>query len=238
MEFYGSTDIGNLRHNNEDYYHASTNLFIVADGMGGHQAGEIASKMATETFRDTFQQYLDKSNQREKIKDYIRWSIEKANTKVFRASLSDARYTGMGTTLTTCYIKGDNAHIGHVGDSRLYLKRGGKLELKTEDHTMVWEMYENGKISYEQTFSHPQNNILTNVIGTSENIRIDVFKIPVKKDDVIILCSDGLNSMLQDKLINKLADIKMPPKQIADKLIKYAKQKGGHDNITLIVIKI
>ncbi|MGM0366635.1 MAG: Stp1/IreP family PP2C-type Ser/Thr phosphatase [Actinomycetota bacterium] len=239
VENFSITDIGNYRQTNEDYLYKNGKLFIVADGMGGHNAGEVASSQATETFKNFFYKYIQQQNDPDtgEIERITRLSIESANSKVYRNSVSSPSLSGMGTTLTSCYISGKDAIVGHVGDSRLYLKRGKELTAKTRDHTLVGELYRNGKISQEQAFSHPQKNILTNVIGTTESIDSDIFTFELEPEDILLLCTDGLNSMLTDKLINKIMEKSNNLNDMSNNLVRYAKQKGGLDNITLILIK-
>ncbi len=239
MDYYAVTDIGNSRNTNEDFHYADGKLLIVADGMGGHNAGEVASRLATETFRSSFYSYLAKQKDPnpKNIDKIIELSIESANSEVYRNSVASQSLSGMGTTLTACYILGNNACVGHVGDSRLYLKRKKELMLKTMDHNMVGELYRNGRINEEEAFSHPQKNILTNVIGTSQRIKADIFNFMLEPKDILLLCTDGLNSMLMDKLINKIMEKSQSLEEMGNKLVRYAKQKGGLDNITILLIR-
>ncbi|MCL4378563.1 MAG: Stp1/IreP family PP2C-type Ser/Thr phosphatase [Actinobacteria bacterium] len=251
MEYYAATDIGNYRDINEDYYFCGNDLFVVADGMGGQNAGEVASRYAVENFIDYFQKnsekLTDKNNlsqsdiiipESEKIKQILRAGISSANEKVYNLSLKKPEYSGMGTTFTACYINGLTAYVVHVGDSRIYVKTGKKLNLLTSDHTVVGEMYRSGLLKYEEIFNHPQRNYLTNVLGISNKIDPDFFTVNLKNGDIIIMCSDGLNSMLRDDLIFKITNKNNEIKQIVEKLIYCAKAKGGLDNITIILIKI
>jgi PPM family protein phosphatase len=251
MEYYAATDIGNYRDINEDYYFCGNDLFVVADGMGGQNAGEVASRNAVENFVDYFQKnsgkltVKSKPNQEnsliqenEEIKQILNAGIFFANGKVYDLSLKKPEYSGMGTTFTACYIIGLIAYIIHVGDSRIYIKTGKELNLLTSDHTVVGEMYRNGLLKYEETFNHPQRNYLTNVLGVSSKIIPDLFTVNLKTGDTLIMCTDGLNSMLHDDLIFKIVNKNNGTKQIAEKLIQSAKSKGGLDNITVILISI
>jgi PPM family protein phosphatase len=251
MEYYAATDIGNYRDINEDYYFCGNDLFVVADGMGGQNAGEVASKYAVENFIECFQKNSGKLTIKnnlsqsgdtipgnEEIKQILRSGIYFANEKVHNLSLKKSEYSGMGTTFTACYINSLTAYVVHVGDSRIYIKSGKNLNLLTSDHTVVGEMYRNGLLKYEETFNHPQRNYLTNVLGVSSKIAPDLFTVNLKTGDIIIMCSDGLNSMLRDDLIFKIVNKNNGTKQIAEKLIHSAKSKGGLDNITVILIKI
>jgi PPM family protein phosphatase len=236
MEYFASTDIGNYRDKNEDFYFCNDNLFIVADGMGGHKAGEVASRTAVEYFVEHFQEGF--KNNPQNIQEIMTSSINFANSKVFTLSLEKKDYSGMGTTFTCCFIVGDEAHVIHVGDSRLYLKKGRDFKLLTSDHTIVGELFRKGLITYDDTFNHPQKNYLTNVLGTGDELIADYFYFDLIENDIILLCSDGLNSMLRDTFIFKIINQFKNPEKITEKLIYWAKNKGGLDNITIITIKI
>jgi len=250
MEFYADTDVGKYREKNEDSFHAGENLFIVADGMGGHRAGEVASRLAVETFTESFYSTLKGKNAEitvEKksaywtlvsIKELLVESIKNANSSVFREAMAKPEYYRMGTTLTACYIKKDRAYIIHIGDSRLYIKRGSSFKPLTSDHTIVGELYRKGELSYKDTFDHPQKNYLTNVLGLEEDINPDFFSYKILPEDIMLLCSDGLNSMLRDQDIAGIIDKYKSVQDITKNLIKAAIKKGGLDNITVIVIKV
>jgi len=235
MEYFAATDIGNYRDKNEDFYFCNNNLFIVADGMGGHKAGEIASKTAVENFVEYFQNSLKNNSQN--IQEFMITSINFANSKIVKLSQGNNDYYGMGTTFTGCYIDGNKAHVIHVGDSRLYLKNSREFKLLTSDHTIVGELFRKGLLTYEETFNHPQKNYLTNVLGMGDELTPDYFSFDLGENDIILLCSDGLNSMLRDTFILKIINQFKNPEKITKKLIYWAKNKGGLDNITIISIK-
>ncbi len=266
MEYFALTDIGKFREQNEDFYYAdiTTGLFAVADGMGGHNAGEVASRLAVESFVNRFDE-LKRTNiitkktsdtpagdgikppepaagsiysGKDKIRLLLYSSMDFANTRVYEMSVSNKEYMGMGTTFTCCYIHENSANIVHLGDSRAYLARNGSFELLTEDHTIVGEMYKKGLITYDEMFNHPLRNYLNKVVGTDSRIESDYIKKELKNGDIIVLCSDGLNSMLTDTQIFKIIQKSKTPKTIAEELVKNANQKGGRDNITVITIKI
>ena len=236
MEYFAATDIGNYRDKNEDFYFCNDNLFIVADGMGGHKAGEIASRTAVENFVGYFQNSLKNNSQN--IQEFMMSSVNFANSKVFKLSREKKDYSGMGTTFTGCYIDGSKAHVIHVGDSRLYLKNSREFKLLTSDHTMVGELFRKGLLTYEDMFNHPQKNYLTNVLGIGDELTPDFFSFDLGENYIILLCSDGLNSMLRDTFILKIINQFKNPEKITEKLIYWAKNKGGLDNITIISIKI
>ena len=235
MEYFAATDIGNYRDKNEDFYFCNDNLFIVADGMGGHKAGEIASRTAVENFVEYFQNNLKNNSQN--IQEFMISSVNFANSKVFKLSREKKDYSDMGTTFTGCYIDSSKAHVIHVGDSRLYLKNSREFKLLTSDHTIVGELFRKGLLTYEETFNHPQKNYLTNVLGIGDELTPDFFSFDLGENDVILLCSDGLNSMLRDTFILKIINQFKNPEKITEKLIYWAKNKGGLDNITIISIK-
>jgi PPM family protein phosphatase len=251
MEYFAKSDIGNIREKNEDFYYTSDNLFIVADGMGGHNAGEVASKTAVDAFVSYFKKNIDSLNsgpkqeylKDERIKTVLSDSIRYANNCVLGLSFKNKLYKGMGTTLTGCYIQQENktccsANIIHAGDSRLYLKSGRNFSLITEDHTIVGKMYRDGLITYEESFSHPLKNYLENVLGMEDDFKCDYTSVTLHRNDIILLCSDGLNSMLKDTNINSTIAKYKSCEKITDALIQEAKANGGNDNITVITIKI
>ena len=237
MEYSANTDIGNYREKNEDFYYCDKNLFIVADGMGGHAAGEVASMTAVKSFVEYFFENLKKSDKNQ-IREIFRSSLEFANNEVYGLAKEKSDYSGMGTTFTACFIFSGKGYVIHVGDSRLYLRDKNEFRLLTEDQTVVGEMYRNGLITYDEMFNHPLRNYLNNVLGLSPELDSDLFDFNISMDNIIILCSDGLNSMLKDDQIKKIIDHHRIPEDITNNLIKSANKKGGFDNITVITIKI
>jgi len=263
MDYYAISNIGKLRSSNEDYFHSEDNLFIVADGLGGHNAGEIASKNAVIYFVEYFKNLLNKkkadifiikpetkSNNNlakkisknsplDEIQKIMIESIEFANNKIYQMGLENVNYSGMGTTFTCLFIKNKKGYVIHVGDSRLYIYRDCCLNLLTEDHTFVFSLYKKGAITYEEMFAHPQRNYLTGIIGESEISTLECFKFDLMNDDIILLCSDGLSSMVDDNSIKSIIEKSKnkSPKQIADILVKKANKNGGNDNITVIILK-
>lgn len=258
MEYFALSDIGKNRQNNEDCYLADVenNLFIVADGMGGHKAGEIASKTAIDNFTQYFKKNFDKKNfifyeaaktpdkKNKEIDDNIQKilieSAGYANEKIYKLGLECDDFSGMGTTLTGLFIFNSNAFVIHIGDSRLYLFRENSLNLLTEDHTLVFALYKSGAISYEDTFSHPKRNYLTGVLGENEISSLECFKFKMQENDIILICSDGLNSMIKDSSIKDTLEKSQgkSARIIAKKFIERANKNGGVDNITVIIIKI
>ena len=265
MEYFAKSDIGNHREQNEDFYFVDdkTGLFIVADGMGGHKAGEIASRIAVESFTEYFSDFLKKnpffagkenltllplssqengpSSADDHIKSALVEAFEYANKKVFDRADADEDCGGMGTTLTVCYTGqpvGETLYFAHIGDSRAYFLHGKDFRLITEDHTLVGDLYKKGVITYDEMFDHPLRNYLNDVVGTDGEITPDIITVAARPDDLIIMCSDGLNSMLRDRAIFSIASKYKKPLNAAEELIKKAKSAGGLDNITVIAIKL
>jgi PPM family protein phosphatase len=223
--FAGATDPGRRRRRNEDSYVIDPPLFAVADGMGGAQAGEVASKLAAGAVKSRGAD--------------VESLIQEANRRVHQRSLEDPNTSGMGTTLTVAAVADGVVSIGHVGDSRAYLVRDGKLEQLTEDHSLVGELMRSGKLSPEEAESHPQRSMITRALGTDPDVDVDIFSVEPRPDDLFLLCSDGLTSMVDDREILRLVGEKRGDLQeLVKALIKAANKGGGEDNITVIAFEI
>lgn len=223
--FAGATDPGRRRRRNEDSYVIEPPLFAVADGMGGAQAGEIASKLAAAAVK-------------ERGAD-VESLVQEANRRVHQRSLEDPDTFGMGTTLTVAAVADGVVSIGHVGDSRAYLVRDGNLEQLTEDHSLVGELMRSGKLSAEEAESHPQRSMITRALGTDPNVDVDIFAVDPRPGDLFVLCSDGLTSMVEDREILRLVGEKRGDLQgLVKALIKAANKGGGEDNITVVAFEI
>jgi len=248
MEYSAKSDIGNHREQNEDYYYAADNLFIVADGMGGQNAGEVASKTAVDRFVEFFNKQVNTTGKLKnrpgfnEVEKLLTGSMRYANDEILKLANSNPGYTGMGTTFTGCYVGFDNknpvAHIIHAGDSRAYLKDKNNFKLLTSDHSLVGKMFRNGLITYDETFSHPLRNYLENVLGLESEFKSDYLQINLVPGNIMVLCTDGLNSMLRDAVIDNIITESGKPQKITENLILSAKASGGLDNITVITIKI
>ena len=242
MEIGAKTDIGKTRDNNQDAYYISQEgdnfLFVIADGMGGHKAGETASNMAVDIIGDSLNILLTKSNLSEKeIEDKIKASIHDANSRIYKKSMKDERFSGMGTTVTLAYIKDKDIFIGHAGDSRAYILRNNVLVQVTKDHSLVEELIRNGSISEEEAKHHPQRNVITRAVGSSSEINTDLIKEYKNHGDILLLCTDGLTSMLNDDEIkNSLLSNESMQKACED-LVRLSNDKGGFDNITILAVK-
>ena len=222
------SDIGLQRSTNEDAFVAAPPLFAVADGMGGAQAGEVASRTALEALGRA----LDSGR---KLAD----AAQEANLRVFTLAEDDPSRSGMGTTLTVLRLLEGNerAELVHVGDSRAYLLRDGLLEQLTADHSLVGEMVREGKLTADEAFSHPARSILSRVLGTEPGVKLDRREIDLRAGDTLLLCSDGLSSAVPDATIERRLQ-EASPRDAARRLVVEAKNRGGHDNITVIVLRL
>ncbi|MDR7869893.1 MAG: Stp1/IreP family PP2C-type Ser/Thr phosphatase [Tissierellaceae bacterium] len=237
----GKTDNGLSRENNQDSLFISDledlPLFIVADGMGGHNAGEIASNIAVETIKEKFLENRNKLINKDNIIKTIEESICEANKKIYFEALSTPHYSGMGTTLTMAYIFDESVYIGHIGDSRAYYIDDSGIEQITEDDSLVNELIKNGSITKEEAFTHPQRNVITKALGTSIDIDINVQTLEYKVGNILIICSDGLSNMVKENRILDIVKSEENVKLACERLVELAKENGGLDNITIIIIK-
>ena len=226
------TDTGRRRRRNEDSYVREPPLFAVADGMGGAQAGEVASRLAAAV--------LEEANGDELAENRIVELIQEANRRVFRRAHEDPSATGMGTTMTVAVTGRDGTvSIGHVGDSRAYRIRGGRLEQLTKDHSLVGELMRSGKLSPEEAETHPQRSVITRAVGTEPDVDVDTFTVDAEPGDVFLLCSDGLTDMVSDPAIQSLfAERTGDLEDVARRLVEEANSSGGEDNITVVVFEI
>ena len=225
------TDTGRRRRRNEDAYVDSPPLFAVADGMGGAQAGEVASRLAAEALREG----SGVGAGTERVVELI----QAANRRVYDRSTEDEAASGMGTTVTVALVEDDRVAFGHVGDSRAYLVRDGKLEQLTQDHSLVSELLRSGKISPEEAETHPQRSVITRALGTDPDVDVDAFSIDAAPGDVFLLCSDGLTTMVRDATIEQIVDDHRGDLSIAaELLVETANRGGGEDNITVVVFEL
>ena len=231
------THIGRVRKNNEDSLLLERPyLFAIADGMGGYNAGEIASKLALDKLKAEKDDLYGKAGFALVSKLYQ--VMRDINNEVYDKARTGSSFEGMGTTLSGIYFTGaGKGYVFNVGDSRVYLLRNHKLEQITRDHSLVAEMVEHGKLTREEAFNHPQKNMLTRGIGVEEDVNGDVFVVDVYEDDIILLCSDGLTDMLHDKEIEERLLVS-DTEDAADALLSAALEKGGRDNISFIILKL
>lgn len=239
MILYSATDVGRVRKVNQDYVFASKkpvgklpNLLIVADGMGGHNAGDRASSYAAEVMLET----IEKSKERNPVKN-LRHAIEAANQKVFEEAGSEEKYRGMGTTIVAATVVKGILHVANVGDSRLYVV-GNRIRQITEDHSLVEEMVRLGNLSKEEARCHPDRNIITRAVGVEPKVKIDFFEWKLQKEDIVLMCSDGLSGMVDDAKIQQIIQEYSDLQQAGECLIETARENGGRDNITVLLAKM
>jgi serine/threonine protein phosphatase PrpC len=226
-----ATHVGHVREKNEDSMGRCGNLFVVADGMGGHNAGEIASALAVERI-------LQVGNDGGLFSDKLREKLTEANSALLELARENEDCNGMGTTVAVLYIERENAHIAHIGDSRIYLWREEQLTQLTRDHSLVEELVQNGGITSEQAKTHPQRHILTRALGSDDLLEIEVTQLPINSGDRYLLCTDGLSGPLSDDEIAQVLTAEKEPQTVAERLVELANDKGGPDNITVIVVEV
>lgn len=238
LKTFSITDIGVRRNINQDFVFSSEkpvgrlpNLFIVADGMGGHKAGDFASRQATQTIVECLQ-----NSTQENTVTAIRSAIEQANETVIAKAAESESFEGMGTTVVLATIFDNAMYVANVGDSRLYLERD-ELKQITKDHSLVEEMVRMGGIDQEAARYHPKKNVITRAVGGSDEIQIDFFEIQLAPGDVILMCSDGLTNMVEDSEISLILRKQRDVVEMAETLVRTANENGGTDNVSVIIIK-
>lgn len=242
------TDTGLVRQNNEDHYHADVDLglFVVADGMGGHASGEVASKMAVDIIRDSvkgadsgrpLQLGVYRSDCSETT-NRLGSSIRLANMAIYEASGKNAQLQGMGTTVAAARVDGSRLSIAHVGDSRIYLIRAGNIEQLTDDHSIVSEQVKRELITREEAAQSEMKNILTRALGVRAEVEVDMDEISLAPNDILLLCSDGLTGMVNDETLLSEVTATDDPAEACEQLIRLANRNGGRDNITVVVVHL
>jgi PPM family protein phosphatase len=229
-------DQGKIRTSNEDQYvvDPQKRIFLVADGMGGHAAGEVASKMAASKIEESLSQAESFSDP----ESFLQQAVQNANVQVYNTQLHNPEYRGMGSTLTILTFQHDRYYIAHVGDSRAYLFRNGNLIQLTRDHSIVWQLYEDKLISKEELSRHPRKNLITRSIGTHPLVEAETHSDQVLENDSFLLCSDGLTDVLSDLQITDFLNSGKTPQEISEMLVDAANAGGGPDNITVVVVHI
>ena len=238
LKAWGMKDIGKCREINQDYISVSEepignlpNLFLVADGMGGHKAGDLASEYTVAKVQEA----VSKSMQTIPYQ-ILKGAFQYANQKLLEKAGESDSYTGMGPTLVAATVKNDAVYVVNVGDSRLY-KIGDKIEQITEDHSLVEEMVRMGEISKEQARNHPDKNIITKAMGVSDTVEPDYFDTDLQKGECLLMCSDGLTNMVSDRQIKEIVELRTDLESCAKELIRAANQNGGRDNIAVVLIE-
>lgn len=242
LKSYSVTDIGRKRQLNQDYVFSSgnpignmPNLFIVADGMGGHKAGDYASRYTVETIEREIKASFEKNPS-----IMIKKAIQTANKEVRLRASEDPNLSGMGTTVVVATVIGRYLQVANVGDSRLYIANGSEIRQITRDHSLVEEMVRLGGIRREDARLHPDKNIITRAIGAKDNVEVDFFTVELKPSDIILMCSDGLSNMVEDKEMLRVMNEHQEDKTLVDMaqaLIDTANQNGGKDNIAVVLVK-
>ncbi|MGH3006400.1 MAG: Stp1/IreP family PP2C-type Ser/Thr phosphatase [Gaiellaceae bacterium] len=228
----GRTDPGRKRRRNEDAFVLEPPLFAVADGMGGAQAGEVASRLAAAAFREFHE--VDELAPDERV----RALVQEANRRIYDRARSDTGATGMGTTITAALLEGEQVTIGHVGDSRAYRLREAELEQLTEDHSLVADLMRSGRLTPEEAETHPQRSVITRALGTDPEVDVDTMSVEASPGDVFLLCSDGLTTMVADEQILELLAGASSLEEAAKALVKAANKGGGEDNVTVVLFTL
>lgn len=238
LKAWGMKDVGRCRDVNQDHIYVSEepvgnlpNLFLVADGMGGHKAGDLASEYTVLQVCEAAEKCM-----RDIPLQILKSAFQYANQKLIEKSWESPAYSGMGTTLVAVTVKDGTAYVANVGDSRLY-KIGDQIEQITEDHSLVEEMVRMGEISKEEARNHPEKNIITRAIGVTETVEPDYFDTKLEKGECLLLCSDGLSNMVSDSQIKDILDHRQDLRSGAEELVRTANLNGGKDNIAVVLIE-
>jgi len=239
MKAYAKTDVGSKRSMNQDFFYCSEiavgsfhNLFIVADGMGGHKAGDHASKLCVESMVES----IGKSSHKTPVTIFEE-AVNIANEKIYSEANEHLEFDGMGTTMVACTILNQTMYIANIGDSRLYLLRESLSQI-TNDHSLVEELVKQGNLTESEARVHPQKNIITRALGTDIQVNADYFEITVEKGDIILLCSDGLSNMLDDEDMAYIIKHSDTLEEAGTALVEQANRNGGDDNITVVLAQI
>lgn len=239
IKTFSITDIGKRRKLNQDYVYTSEtavgnlpNIFLVADGMGGHNAGDYASRYTIETIVDE----VSKSDEESPV-FVLEKAIKAANGFIRKKAEEEIELNGMGTTVVAATIDGDKLCVANVGDSRLYIINKRDIKQITRDHSLVEEMVRMGGLKREMARNHPDKNIITRAIGAQEDVEVDFFELTLEKDDVILMCSDGLTNMIEDEEIRMIMQGQRDIVEKAESLIKAANNNGGKDNIAVVIVE-
>jgi serine/threonine protein phosphatase PrpC len=249
LEIASCTDPGMVRSHNEDSIaaDAANGLVVLADGMGGYNAGEVASGMATTVIITEMQQILssarpydvDQRTSQEIASRLVREQVLKANTSIYQAAQSQPQYAGMGTTLVTCLFFDNRILVAHLGDSRLYLQRGGSFRQVTRDHSLLQEQIDSGLITVEQAKKAQHKNLVTKALGIDPSVEPEIHEYPTKPGDIYLLCSDGLCDMVEDEDIGMtLQALGANLKLAAQQLVQMANDNGGRDNVSVILVRV
>ncbi len=240
MDIGAISHVGRVRDINEDSYcvlEEDYNLFIVADGLGGHNAGEVASLLAVDSIKNHIVKYISTNMEEQLIKGIIYEAFNKANENIYTHAQENLFCDGMGTTTTLALKINSILYIGHVGDSRAYIIRDNCIKQITLDHSLVAELVRNGNITEAEAIRYPWKNIVTRALGTDKNIKVDIFTTGFLPTDILILCTDGLSNFVDECEIKKVVSETKDSNETCEKLVSIANKRGGYDNITILVAK-
>ena len=239
MKAYAKTDVGSKRSMNQDFFYCNEiavgsfhNLFIVADGMGGHKAGDHASKLCVESMVES----IEKTSHKTPVTIFEE-AVNIANERIYNEANEHLEFDGIGTTMVACTILNQTMYVANIGDSRLYLLRENLAQI-TNDHSLVEELVKQGNITESEARVHPQKNIITRALGTDMQVNADYFEITVEKGDIILLCSDGLSNMLDDEDMAYIIKHSDTLEEAGTALVEQANRNGGDDNITVVLAQI
>ncbi|MFD3156509.1 Stp1/IreP family PP2C-type Ser/Thr phosphatase [Haloimpatiens sp. FM7330] len=231
------SDIGNNRKKNEDYIGAyednKKRAYVVADGIGGHNAGEIASKLAVEKILESIKRY----DEIDDLKQCLIEAVQYANTEIFHLACQNNEYRGMGTTITTCLVVKNKMVVANVGDSRCYVVKGNEMLRITKDHSLVQQLLDSGEISKEEAAIHPNRNVITRALGTKFSVKVDIFELSLCKGQKVILCTDGLTKELNENEIYSIIKQYKNNQVICEQMVKESKEKGAKDNISVVLFE-
>lgn len=235
MKWTQVTEVGKVRKQNEDnvLVIGPLGLFAVADGMGGHKAGEVASEMALQVLEQYVRNHVDGQPE-----DIMRQGVQQANGLIYETASNNLGQRGMGTTITAALLRGKQLLLAHVGDSRAYLLRKDQIRQLTVDHSLVQALYDEGVITLSQAREHPRRNVLTRALGTSPTVEVDLASLAVEKKDMLLLCTDGLSGLMEEQEIYQLCKSTKKLDKIAMALVNMAMDRGGQDNISVVLVEI
>jgi serine/threonine protein phosphatase PrpC len=236
------TDKGKVRQHNEDsggIFNGSSLVFaVVADGMGGHQSGDIASKMTVNELEGLWDEQQDELTKPDKVEQWLKESIKLVNAKVFDYAYEHEACKGMGTTLVAVVCTPEFVTVGHIGDSRCYMRNINGFSQITDDHSLVNELVRSGQISKEDAEAHPRKNVLMRALGTEKEVHVDIKTISWEEQDILLLCSDGLSNKLTDSELETVLSEGLSLEDKASKMIRWANERGGEDNISVAIVTL
>ena len=240
MKYASATDTGTVRKNNEDFMAVLSagqdTVFVIADGMGGHAVGELASRTAVEYVLSALPRELESAKNKNDIEDLMKLIVENANVMVYLESLDNKDFKGMGTTLTIAVLRDWRLYVSHIGDCRVYLLHGSTMDRLTVDHTLVQELVDSGSITQEEALTHPKRHVLVKSLGVNEYMSPDTYSFDISEGDLILMCTDGLYGYVEETEIRTILRKHKDLDACAEHLVSAANSAGGKDNVTVILI--